>query len=63
MPNLEIAEVDRAPYFKFQFNWNIRGAGRSTRELVVVEVRRLAPGPGTTPREGPSPPARSGGDR
>ncbi len=63
MPNLEVVEVDRAPYFKFQFNWNIRGAGRSTRDLVVVEVRRLAPAPGTTPREGPSPPARSGGGR
>ena len=62
MPDLEVEDVDRAPYFKFQFNWNIRGKGASTRDLVLVRIRRPAAGRRNAedPGESPKAPVRSG---
>ena len=60
LPNWSILDVDRAPYFKFRFNWNIRGAGRSTRDLELIELRRRSPGP---PGEAAPGAVRSAGDR
>jgi 4-amino-4-deoxy-L-arabinose transferase-like glycosyltransferase len=43
LPSWTIAEIDRAPYFKFNFERNIRGLGPSALDLVLVEVRRATP--------------------
>jgi 4-amino-4-deoxy-L-arabinose transferase-like glycosyltransferase len=37
---LRFEERARAPYFKFQFSWNVLGSGRSTRDLVLVRADR-----------------------
>jgi len=44
LPGFDLVEHDRAPYFKFQFRWNIRGTGRSTRDLVLLDVWRADAG-------------------
>ena len=43
-PDLHLRSVDRAPYFQFQFSWNVLGTGKSARDLVLVEVTRAPPG-------------------
>ena len=39
-PGLRFTEIDRAPWFKFNFAWNILGKGESSRDLVLVRVER-----------------------
>jgi 4-amino-4-deoxy-L-arabinose transferase-like glycosyltransferase len=39
-PSLALTEIDRAPYFKFQFSWNILDRGKSTRDLLLVRADR-----------------------
>ena len=43
-PGLRLKTVDRAPYFKFNFARNVRGRGRSSEDLVLLEVTRAFPG-------------------
>lgn len=40
LPNWVVTELARAPYFKFNFDRNIRGLGPSALDLVLLEVRR-----------------------
>ena len=39
-PSLALTEVARAPYFKFQFSWNILDRGKSARDLVLMRADR-----------------------
>lgn len=47
VPGLQRRTVASAPYFKFQFSWNVLGEGKSARELVLLEVTRATKAAGT----------------
>jgi hypothetical protein len=56
--SLTLVEVERKPYFKFQFSWNILDRGKSARDLLLVRADRAPERPRRNRARGPRVPRR-----
>lgn len=55
MEGLTVAEIDRAPFLRFQWRTNVLGRGPSTEDFLLVRVDRAGDAGGPPPSEGGRP--------